>query len=163
MNFFPYLKLTYNSPLAEDEIRKRLSAVVRSDHVLRSLDYPADLTISDYEGQVWDDGFVLERIIDYRNSSLPVINGKFHHEVLGARISVSMRLSIPTLIVGVVMIGMLLFIISEGAMSAAVSVPFRFFPIGMLLFMYLLATIPFLREARIAKKDLAKIFKCEPE
>jgi hypothetical protein len=162
MMFYPYRRYTYNSRLSEDTIRKRLAAIVRSDHVLRSLDYPTEIDINDYTGQVWDEGFELERVIDKRNSFLPIINGKLTKDALGTRVELSMRLSMPTLIFDGLFICMVAFFLSELLPADHIPLLVKLVPCGMLLALYLMNTIPFLLEANIAKKDLSRIFECEP-
>lgn len=74
MRFLPKETLVYHSTLKADQLHERLSIYVepRLDGLIdwkKKREKP-------YEGLVKKDGFEISRIIDYRNSFLPVVSGK---------------------------------------------------------------------------------------
>ncbi|HYX72204.1 MAG TPA: hypothetical protein VE732_05495 [Nitrososphaera sp.] len=117
-----------------------------------------------FEGEVSETGFKISRIIRYRNSFLPIVQGQFTPSVKGMRIEVRMRLHMAVLIFsilwlsffGAVAVAFISQIISTGKFEGGMFIPF-----GMLLFYYLLVTISFGVEANKASKLLWDIFEAD--
>jgi hypothetical protein len=155
----PYKRLVFETQFSKDEIVRRLMIEVAPRRP------PLDLfekRPEKFEGEVSATGFKISRIIRYRNSFRPVVEGQLFPLVKGVRIEVRMRLhttilifSILWLSLAVVGAGAFIFqIISTGKFEGAM-----FIPLGMLLFYCLLVTIGFGVEADKAGKLLGDIFE----
>lgn len=113
-----------------------------------------------FEGSVSEEGFKINRIIRYRNSFLPVLQGQFFSHGHGVRIEVMMRLHVSVIVFCLVWIGFVGYMLwafirqwlEVGKYENAI-----LGPIGMLVFLYLLVTISFGIEANKARKLLARI------
>ncbi len=161
MNLLPYRKYTYNSPLSENEIRNRLNCLTRAANAFKVKYYP-NIKISGYNGELRGNKFDLARAIAYRNSFLPMISGTISVQPTGTKIEIKMRLHTLVMVFGAVFFGVLLFaVVSSFTYYRLVNPVGLVIPIGMLVGGYLFFTVPFLIEAGIAKKDMAKLFECQ--
>ncbi len=161
-NILPYRKFTYNSPLSENEIRNRLNCLTRAANAFRVKYYP-NIKTSDYTGDIYEHAFFITRLISYRNSFIPAISGKMNPIATGTTVTVTMKLHLGIMIVGgIVGNGLLL-----AMLVTLFTNPLNFpgpatVPFAVLIGFALIATIPFAIEADIAKKDLSRIFECDP-
>jgi hypothetical protein len=155
----PYKRLVFESQSSKEEIIRRLSVEVASR---RRRSGVFERRAEKFEGEVSETGFKISRVIRYRNSLLPLVEGQFLPLVKGVRIEVRMKLHTPVLIFSILWLslvvvgaGAVIFqIISTGKFAGAMFIPF-----GMLLFYYLLVTIGFGVEANEAGKLLSDIFE----
>ena len=165
MNLFPllpYQRLVFESQFSKEEILRRLTAEVARRRISFGVFENRRET---FEGEVSENGFKISRIIRYRNSFRPIIEGEFFPLVKGVRIEVRMRLQLLVLIFSIVWVsfavavaGTVIFqIISRGEFAGGMFIPF-----GMLLFYFLLVTIAFGLEANKASKLLSEIFAADP-
>jgi hypothetical protein len=109
------------------------------------------------EGRVAGRSFKILRIIHYRNSFIPVIKGNFRRDGLGSIVTLNMRLVWPIV---PFWFGIILFLAwGSVAVDSRLAGPFgaRMLLLAMTLFIYLVATIPFAVEVRIAIKRLLEI------
>lgn len=161
MKFLPYFKLTYHSPLSENEIRNRLNCLTRAANAFRVKYYP-HIKISEYHGEVRGNTFELMRAIIYRNSFLPQITGTISAEANGTKIDVKMSLHLIVMIVGAIFAGGVIFaIITSLTVGRLLNPEGLITPFGMLAGGYAFFSIPFWLEANKAKKDLGRLFECE--
>jgi hypothetical protein len=163
MKLLPFRKLTYNSPLSENEIRNRLNCLTRAANAFRVKYYP-NIKVSDYNGDIYERTFNLSRAIIYRNSFLPAISGTMHPVATGTVVVVTMKLHLGVMIIGGIFAGGL----SLAMLATLITNPFNFpgpaaIPFAILIVFALFTTIPFGIEANIAQKDLIHIFECQPE
>ncbi len=161
MNFLPYRKYTFNTSLSENEVRNRLNCLTRAANAFRVKYYP-NIKTSDYEGTIYEHAFFINRLISYRNSFLPSIEGKTTPNTAGTTIFVKMKLNIISIVFGCLWFGALtlfslMTLFSGHASLGNLAIPGMMMILGAALF-----SIPFAIEADIAKKDLARIFECEP-
>lgn len=155
----PYQKLVIEVPYSLEELIRRLGKEVTGRP--RSWGWFEERTEL-FEGVVSDEGFQISRIIGYRNSFLPVIQGRFYPYVKGVRVEITMRLHVAVLIfsivwlsmVGLGVAGVLAHILATRRVDSMMLIPF-----GMLLFFYLMVTIGFGVEAKKAGKLLNKVFE----
>ena len=157
----PYQRLVFESQFSKEEIIRRLIAEVASRRISFGI---FESRREKFEGEVSENGFKISRIIRYRNSFRPVIEGEFSPLVKGVRIDVRLRLHTMVMIFsllwlgfGLVAAGAVIFqIISTGGFASGMFIPF-----GMLLFYFLLMTLAFGVEANKAGKLLSEIFAAE--
>ena len=157
----PYQRLVFESQFSKEEIIRRLIAEVASRRISFGI---FENRREKFEGEVSENGFKISRIIRYRNSFRPVIEGEFSSLVKGVRIDVRLRLHTMVMIFsllwlgfGLVAAGAVIFqIISTGGFASGMFIPF-----GMLLFYFLLMTLAFGVEANKAGKLLSEIFAAD--
>jgi hypothetical protein len=89
MNWVPYQRLVIHSPFAPSEFVARLQAEVEPLRLFRN---PLSRNHKPYEGGVAGDRFEIERIIQYRNSFVPLVQGQVLAGSSGSRIEVTLRL-----------------------------------------------------------------------
>ncbi|OCR02239.1 hypothetical protein BCD67_10840 [Oscillatoriales cyanobacterium USR001] len=151
---FPYEKFTINSFLNPHLVRQKLLDVVEPPKAIR---WGFRQSEKPYEGEIGEHSFMITRIINYRNSFLPVIKGKISPEGMGSKIEIEMKLHTFVFVfilfwlgmVGNICIFSLISIIYEKNFSSGTIIPFLMF-----IFVFLLTSIAFKTEANIAKKFL---------
>ena len=157
----PYQRLVFESKFSKEEILRRLIPEVASRQISFGL---FENRREKFEGEVSENGFKISRIIRYRNSFRPIIEGEFFPLVRGVRIEMRLRLQMLVMIFSIVWVsfvaagaGTVIFqIISRGEFAVGMFIPF-----GMLLFYFLLMTIAFGVEANKASKLLSEIFDAD--
>jgi hypothetical protein len=87
MKFLPYEHLKIKSALSSQEVLKRLNNVIEPKRYLRLF----GTREKPYEGKAEGEHFEVSRIIGYRNSFLPMINGDIQTDINGCTIYISMR------------------------------------------------------------------------
>lgn len=158
---FPNEKFTINSSLNPDVVRQKLLGVVEPPKAIR---WGFRETKKSYSGEVGEHYFKIMRIINYRNSFLPVIRGKISPEGMGSKIEIEMKLDTFVFvfilfwlgIVGNVCILSLISMISDRNFSSGLIMPFVMFMFGVLLTLF-----GFKYEANIAKKFLIDLLSID--
>lgn len=163
MKFLPTENIIYKTKLKEDEIIKRLSDLIEPEKTFRFGIFGNNST-KPYQGQINGKTFDIKRIINYRNSFLPTINGTIEKTYDGVHIKVKMRLHILVIVFlcfwcsGVLLACIF---ISVQSMADSEFNPESIIPFGMLLFVYGLTMGAFKAESKKSKKDLQNIFEAE--
>jgi hypothetical protein len=155
----PLEKFTIHSSQNPDRVREKLLEVVEPRQILP---WDAKNCAKPYQGEIGDRAFQISRIISYRNSFLPLIDGRITPEGTGSKIEISMSLSPVVFIFMLVWLGMvgnigilfLLATLSEGKFEAAALIP-----LGMFFFGCLLTFLGFKPEAQKAKKFLIQLLE----
>ncbi len=156
MKYLPYEHITYKTNLSEQEVLTRLSGFVEPKKFGLGRNY-----IKEYEGSIDNNSFEISRVIQYRNSFLPDINGIIQKNNNGTEIQVIMRLNLFVLI----------FLLFWCSISTCVfimitltqkkmSVEF-FMPLLMLIFVYALTMVCFKIESKKSKEYLRRSFEAE--
>jgi len=170
MNFKKYLPFenyTLTSKLPVEEIKRRLADNIEPKKNLR---FPGFNKISNrpYEGQILADTFTISRIINYRNSFLPIITGRISTFLGKTQINVRMRPVTFVLIfmsfwlgaVGLVCLGIILTgVIQFKRILQSGFSPMILIPFGMFLFGCLLITLAFKAESKRSKEFLERLFE----
>lgn len=153
MRFFPALTEEFTSPLPPPELLRRLRDDMQTGRA--------------FTGTAGPTGFTISRVIDYRNSMLPRIEGWVVAGAAGgSRLRLQHRLTTFTLVFGVVwllvvgsvVLGMLPLLaeVVRAGRWREISGP-DFIPVGMLLFGILLLTVPFWLEVRQSRPRLIEL------
>lgn len=163
MKFLPKENITYETKLSEEEIIKRLADVIEPEKMFRGGIF-GNKSTKPYEGKIDADEFNIKRIISYRNSFLPRINGVIETHYDGTTIRVKMRVHTVVQVflyfcMGNVGLGCIELITKF--FSDPVFTPASFIPSGMMLFVYVLAMGSFKYESNKSKKDLQSVFEAE--
>lgn len=163
MKFLPTENITYKTRLKEDEIIRRLSDCIEPEKTFRFGIFSSGSTKS-YEGQIHGLTFSIKRIIGYRNSFLPRINGVIERDFDGLTIKVKMRLHIFVIVFLCIWcggVGLGCIAIFTQALNSFEINPVTLIPFGMPIFAYLLTMGGFKFESNKSKKDLQTIFEAE--
>jgi hypothetical protein len=156
MKLLPHENLTFRTQLSRKEIFKRLSELTE---VEKSFRFGAKKSSKVYEGVVSSDKFIIKKIITYRNSFLPKIEGTIQEDSQSTTIQIRMYLE-PFVVT---------FLIIWCSFAAVGSIAlffqqhdFKFLiPLGMIAFAYLLAFCCFYFESDQCARDLDRILEAE--
>jgi hypothetical protein len=166
MSFLPFEKYTIYSPLSAADATQKVSAsIANKGETTFSPDLPRNTqqkTSTQYEGTVNGQSFSISRIIGYRNSFLPIVKGEIDFGSRGTEIHIKMRASTAVLIFMCIWLGIVGLVAILAIVGLVVSKSFHTFlliPVGMFIFAYLLFTLAFRFESRIAKGFLDELFE----
>ena len=163
--FFPYKKCkicTINSINEVIDIMKRSTSEKTVFTFLKS-------KRTYFEGDVTDNGFKISRVIKYKNSFMPVIIGNIENKNYKTYLNLEMRLNLFAFVFGIiwfsgVIFGFFSFIPNLLSIKSfdkeSIS---SLTPLFMLIFGYLLFTIPFIIESMIATNKIVKLVNGEIE
>lgn len=167
-SWLPFDRYTLVSRLSVAEVMSRLEANVTArklNAVLFVQRYGTKKDSSDkpYKGVIKEQTFEIERIINYRNSFVPVIKGEVSHFLGQTEIKVKSSPHVAVLVfcafwMSVVLLACLAVtaVMLRGGFEFPMLIPF-----GMLVFGCLLFTIPYKLEANKSKKFLATLLEGE--
>ena len=165
---FPYHQSLLKTRLSPQEITERLEEVTGQPKSFRQRLKPREKEYgtSVFSGEVHPKHFKLRRIIDYRNSFLPVISGEIVKDFNHTHVYLTFRLSTFVYIFDALWLGSVLLVnIIIIYMYFTLDKPSftlpALIPVFMLLFGYLLSVIPFTYEVNKAKKILMKLWEAE--
>lgn len=157
MRLVPSLTEEFTSPLPPAELLHRVRDAVQARR--------------DFTGTVSAAGFTISRVIDYRNSMLPRIEGwVVAHPAGGSRLRLQHRLATFTLVFGAVwLLGVGSLVLGMLPLLAKVVWAGRwreisgpdFIPVGMLVFGLLLLTVPFWLEVRQSRPRLLALLNLQ--
>jgi hypothetical protein len=170
MKYLPFEDFILTTPLTVHEVQKLLTEKVET--MQGSLFGNSPKTNKPYRGEVTSESFRIYRIINYRNSFLPEITGRYKTNDNGTQIQIKMRpntgvlvfMSIWLGLVGIVCIVIFVVMLMsmkevfKGGFSPMVLIPF-----GMFVFGYGLVTLGFKSESSLSKNYLIKILTAEEE
>jgi len=147
----PFRKFEFITPISTSHATRVLEEIIEPP---RKWGRPTSTKLGYFEGKVAGNRFKINRIIYYRNSFVPMIDGNFRRDGSGTIVTVNMRLM---WLVVVIWFGIIAFLAwSSVAVDSRLAGPFgsRIVLLGITLFIYIVATIPFAVEVRIAMKSL---------
>lgn len=159
MRLLPYDCYDVQTPYTVEEIVSLLQSEVEKRKWLRF----SSEGCKAFEGEVSWEGFKISRIINYRNSFLPIIEGRFRQEDRGVTLEIQMR---PHALVSAfvcvwflgVIVGMAAVIIGVIAKQVELS-PFLLIPFGLFVFGLLLVYGGFWTEAKKSKALLQDVLR----
>lgn len=164
MILLPIEHITYKTSLKESEVIKRIEDNIEPEKFIRFNMYNNDAT-KPYEGQINGQTFSIKRMINYRNSFAPIINGTVNNGFDGITIKVTMRLTVFAIVFLFIWFSVVVSSYFPNPIvtnSSGKSEPMRhLFSFGMSLFFYVLTLVSFKYESYKSKKDLQKIFEAE--
>jgi len=159
MKYLPFENINYRTKLSEDEILKRVQQLVATHK-----QQVGSRNSQQYKGSLSGNTFKIKRIIHYKNSFLPRINGRIGTDDKDTIIQVKMRvqnfvmvfMSIWMALVGIACIISFAFICGSEHFELATVIPFVMFIFG-----YALLIGAFKNESNPSKKYLAQLFEAE--
>ena len=155
----PFRKFEFSTPMSVGHATRVLQEIVEPP---RKWGWRTSTKRGFFEGKVAGSRFKINRIAGYQNSFLPIIEGNFRRDGLRTIVTLNMRLvwpAVPFWIGVIVFLGW-----SSVAVDSRVAGPFgaRMAVLGMTLVIYLVATVPFAIEVRIAMKRLLELLRSGP-
>jgi hypothetical protein len=155
----PFRKFEFSTPMSPAHASRVLQEIVEPP---RKWGLPSSTKRGYFEGKVAGSRFKIHRILGYQNSFIPIIEGNFRRDGLGTTVTLNMRLVWPVV---PLWIGIIVFLAwSSVNVDSVVAGPFavRVAVIAMTAFIYLVATVPFAVEVRIAMKRLLELLQPGP-
>ena len=164
-SILPFEKYTLISDLSIEEIMKRLEKNIDLDNTPRFFGINSS-SGKPYKGKCSENTFSITRVINYRNSFLPLIKGEMSVYLNETRINITMRPVLSVLIfasiwLGIVGIVAVFFLLAAFPPSgdSDITFPFVLIPLGMFIFGTLLITLSFNAESKKARTFLADLFQ----
>ncbi len=177
-DLLPVEKYTFLTNLSEEEALMRLRKIIgnpdrRFQFSFMGIDLRQHSTSSfDYEGTMPGNTFKISRVIRYRNSFLPVIQGTVSTFVNKTEIRISMKMPLFVrifMIIWLSLTGIPAILILLATFIALMRLnfhaihPMMFIPVGMFLFGYCLMLFAFKAEARKSKKELNILWEAQSD
>ncbi len=106
MIFLPFEKIELHSSKQPVEIEQLLSARVGESTVFSNWQ---KIQTKEYVGKVDSSSFKIRRVISYRNSSQPILYGRYNYDPDGTKVIIKMRMHILVIIFLTVWFGTLVF------------------------------------------------------
>ncbi|HYV95199.1 MAG TPA: hypothetical protein VE978_25720 [Chitinophagales bacterium] len=171
MKVLPFENYKLISPLSEDEVIKRLAQIIEPKETFNHFFWTKNSS-KPYEGKLKDGYFKIRRIIDYRNSFLPMIMGHVSQTQAYTEIRIRMRPAKAVIIFMIFWMGVVLSVcivvllaliaqyrqvLKEGFSFGAL-IPFIMVVFGCLLF-----TIPFKYESKKSKQYFKTLLEASEE
>lgn len=167
--YLPFENYVITTKLSVHEIKIRLADNIEPKKSVKLSLFSNDSS-KPYEGEILGDSFKITRIINYRNSFLPVITGHISTFPGRTQINVKIRPVIFVLIfislwlgiVGLVCVGIILAGIFQfkNLLQNGFS-PMTLIPFGMFFFGCLLITLGFKAESKKSKEFLERVFEVQ--
>lgn len=155
MPLLPYERFIIETPLLPARAAQALADNVEPRRLLRF-----GRGEKAFEGEVADNGFSIQRVIGYRNSFLPRIQGTFERSPNGTRVSGTMKLhplALAFMVVWMGAVAIAAFVILSASLVGHEFEPAALVPVGMFFFGWAMTSGAFTIEARIAQRRLAEI------
>jgi len=152
----PFRKFEFSTSISPAHAARVLEEIVEPP---RKWGWPTSPKRGYFEGRVAGGRFKIHRIVGNQNSFLPIIEGAFRRDGLRTIVTLNMRLVWPAV---PIWMGIILFLgWSSVNVDSHLAGPFsaRMLLLAMTLFIYLVATVPFAVEVRIAMKRLLRLLR----
>ncbi len=161
--FLPSENIIYKTSLKQEEVLKRLENILEAEKMIRFRIF-SKRSSKPYEGYLYGNEFSMSRIISYRNSFLPTINGLVKKELDGTSIKVKMRLPVFAIVFlsiwyGALVLAFIVLIVQT--LNKEGFNPVMLVPLGMMIFAYLLTMGAFKFESSKTKNYLKNLLEAE--
>ena len=162
MKYLPFENIIFKTKLNSKEISKRLNEITEPKSFFRIPVFFRDH--QQYEGVIGDNIFTINRIINYRNSFLPIIKGTIQEGHQKTKIFIQMRPHLVAIIFMLIWFGVSILICTsifitmlfEANFTALAAIPF-----GILILSYVIILGGYNYESNKSIKYLAKLFEAE--
>jgi len=155
----PFRRFEFSTSMSAAHAARVLQEIVEPP---RKWGWPTSTKRGYFEGRVAGSRFKIHRVIHYQNSFVPIIEGNFRRDQRGTLVTLNMRLVWPVV---PVWFGIMVFLAwNSVTVDSPLAGPFgvRMLLLAMTLVIYLVATIPFAIEMRIAMKRLLELLRSGP-
>ena len=150
----PFRKFKFSTPMSTEHAARILQANVEPP---RKFGWPTSTKRGFFEGRVADSRFKIHRVISAPNSFLPIVEGRFQRDGLATSVTLTMRLVWPVM---AVWFGIIIFLLWNSLTAdslVASSFGARLAVLAVTAFTYLLASVCFTIEMRLAMKHLLSL------
>jgi len=148
----PYHRFEIHSPLRPTEAARVIAAHTEAERFFR-FSWPNPANDTRFEGEIRGDSFTVRRVIGYRNSFLPVVEGAIAQSARGSLVTIRMRPMILVIVFLALWFGGILFALGSPAWPIA---------LVMLGFAYLMTLAGFWFEANKQEQTLRALFQGQP-
>jgi len=154
MPILPHDRFALDSPLSPEHAAARLAEVVERRQLLRIGRWP---NTREFEGEVGEGSFAIQRILRYRNPFRPLIRGTIEARERGSRLQGTMSLhplaiASVGLLIGMGAVGLLVILL--GVIPGGPTGAGRLAPLMPMAVLVLLVSAAFAHEARAARTIL---------
>ena len=152
----PFRRFQFSTPMSFEHANRILQADVEPP---RKFGWPTSAKRGFFEGWIAAPRFKIHRVISVPNSFLPIVEGRFRREGLTTGVILTMRMVWPVMFVWC---GILVFLFWNSLAAdsrLATSFGARVAVLAITAFMYLLASVCFAMEARLAMKRLLSLLR----
>jgi hypothetical protein len=150
----PFRKFEFSTPTNPERTASVLQEIVEPRRTFR---WPFSGGHRYFEGRVADRRFKIRRVVNYSNAWLPVIEGSFRSEGSGTLVTVNMRLMWSLLAFMSGILALLLYAFVALDWRGPGTFEGRMLLLGATLYTYLVSTISFAFEMRVAMRRLLKL------
>jgi hypothetical protein len=155
----PFRKFEFLTPMTTEHATRILHHIVEPP---RKFGWPTSTKRGFFEGSVAGGRFKINRVISAPNSFLPIVEGRFRRDGFATVVTLTMRLVWPVMFVW---FGVVLFLFSYSvAVDSRLGGSFgaRMAVLAMTAFTYLLASVSFAIEVRLAMNRLLSLLCSGP-
>ena len=156
MNILPYEHILYDSDLSLEEVIKKLNLIVEPPKLFRLSGLKEKMASNKYEGELKEDSFKINRIVNYRTSLLPIVQGKIKQIEGRTTLKLKMRLNYFSLIFMIVWFGGIGTVCGKIIASNIEYQLLDVIPFAMFVFPYFIILLGFKNEVDKTKKDLTE-------
>lgn len=166
--YLPYENYILVSSLDNNEIKSRLQEHINLKYYTAFQKTQNNTSEKPYEGNIIENKFSINRVIEHRNSFLPLITGEITSKLTGSEIHIKMQLNKFTKIFISLWLGfvfffciamLIVFIVNFSEISNQQFRPGSLIPFGMLVFGLLLTILSFKAESSKSKIFLQELFE----
>lgn len=167
-NLLPFDNFRLVTKLASAEVKSRIERSIEPEQYFNlSLFNNRQMP---YEGELIGDSFKISRVINYRNSFLPIIRGEIYEGIGQTEVVINMRpvvfviifMSVWLGVIGMVCLGAVILAIIQITRTSTISFsPLVLIPFFMFAFGCCLMLIPYKIESRKSKAFLKQLLEAE--
>jgi|SRR5688572_7925814 len=167
MKFLPYERLLIHTTLSSEEVLKRLANVIEPERDSYTRLFEGHT--KPYQGSIVGSHFEISRIIGYRNSMLPVIEGDIQSESSGCSVYITMQPQVLIILFtifwlggsGLLLFGALVSLVWSLIQPRIIDPSLVLIPGGLFVFGYVLFVGGFKFESIQSKKFLRELFEAK--
>ena len=156
MKILPYEHIIYESDLSFEEVNKKLALIVEPRKLFRLSGLKEKMNLNLYEGNLKEGSFKINRIVNYRTSLLPIVQGKTNKIEGGTSLKLKMRMNYFSIVFMIIWFGGIgavcgKIIASNNEYELLDAIPF-----AMFVFPYFMVILGFNNEVDKTKNDLTQ-------
>ncbi len=152
----PFRQFQFSTPMSLEHASRMLQADIEPP---RKFGWPTSAKRGFFEGWIAAPRFKIHRVINVPNSFLPIVDGRLRREGMATGVTLTIRLVWPVMFVWC---GILVFLFWNSLVAdsrLATSFGARMAVLAITAFMYLLASVCFAIEVRLAMKRLLSVLR----
>jgi len=155
----PFRRFQFSTPMSTEHAARVLQDNVEPP---RQFGWPTSSKRGFFEGRVAGSRFKIHRVINAPNSFLPIVEGRFRRDGLATIVTLTMRMVWPVIAVWLAIVMFLFWnsLVVDSRVAATFGA--RMAVLGMTAFLYLVASVCFAIEVRLAMKRLLSLLCSGP-